>query len=99
MLRAPYRTVPGFSGEHLERYMRNWAADCRERQQWRDQDSSTYRFRANVLEGALNEISRLRERLIQAEDQMGAPRMHTLEYAPNPFVSADSCEALDEERK
>jgi hypothetical protein len=46
----------GFGRPHLDRYLREWAADQREREGWKDADRGTYRFRANVLEAALSEI-------------------------------------------
>ena len=51
--------APGFERPHLQRYMREWAADQREREAWKDGDRSTYRFRADVLEHALALLDRL----------------------------------------
>lgn len=52
--------LAAFRGEHLTRALREWAADSREREEWKDKDSGTYGFRAHVLEGALAEIADLR---------------------------------------
>lgn len=42
-----------FSDEGVIQAARRWAADQRERQAWRDEDMTTYRYRAELLEALI----------------------------------------------
>lgn len=65
------RVSPGFEPEHVERYAREWAADQRERESWKDGDESTYRFRARTLEGLLAALQEQTEARKRAERALG----------------------------
>jgi hypothetical protein len=62
-------------GEHLRRTLREWAADQREREGWKDADRSTYHYCAMALEGALAELSALAASREQAEQELYTERM------------------------
>jgi hypothetical protein len=62
---APVRKP--FSDEGVERCMREWMEDQRMREGWRDGDTNTYRYRANLMEAVLVRWSAARTQLAAAE--------------------------------
>lgn len=85
---APVRKT--FTDEGVIEHVRRWAAGEREKEDWRDGDTNTYRYRANLLEAvcvrheaASAELVRLRGAITEALAEFDRMRWRVGDIYPN----------------
>jgi hypothetical protein len=79
------REEKSHSGPNLLGELTDWAADERQRENWKDDDRSAYHYRRMVLEGAIREI----ETLTKERDEILATHLEVRAERDALFVDRD----------